>query len=138
MVGVFPDAMWLAGFVDYLNSSEQYARTASKWEGDMVFEILADGPLEENIYVYLDLWHGQCRKGYLFKDLGEVSPAFILSAPYDNFVRVVTGDLDPMQALLTRKLSVKGNMGYLMRNVPVVLEFVKCAKDSTDKVLGGE
>ncbi len=43
---------------DYLNSSETYAKIASKWEGDLVFEIKADGPLTEDHYVHLDLWHG--------------------------------------------------------------------------------
>ncbi len=138
MAGIFPDANWLSGFIDHLNSDPQYAKTASNWEGDMVFAILADGPLENDTYVYLDLWHGKCRSGRILTDADEVSPAYTLSAPYSNFVRVVTGDLDPMQDLLTRKLGVKGNMGYLMRNVPVVLKFVKCAQAATDNVLGVE
>lgn len=61
---------------------------------------------------------------------------FVLTAPFSNFVRVLKGDLDPMQAMLTRKLVVKGNLAYMMRNVPTVLEFVRCAQDVTDKVLG--
>jgi putative sterol carrier protein len=39
-----------------------------------------------------------------------------------------------MQALMTRKLSVHGNMAVLMRNVPTVLEFVRCCREVTDKV----
>ncbi len=59
------------------------------------------------------------------------------SAVY-KFLQGGKGELDPMQAMLTRKLTVKGNMGYMMRNVPTVLEFVKCAKAVTEKVLGDE
>ena len=33
---------------------------------------------------------------------------------------------------LTRKLSVQGNMGLLMRNVPTVLDFVRCAQEVTE------
>jgi hypothetical protein len=41
-----------------------------------------------------------------------------------------------MQAMITRKLQVKGSMPYMMRNVPTVLEFVRCARDVTDNYLG--
>jgi putative sterol carrier protein len=37
-----------------------------------------------------------------------------------------------MQAMLTRKLSVQGNMGLMMRNVPTVLDFVRCAQEVTE------
>jgi len=136
MAGIFPNEEWLQGFKDYLNSNEDYARIASKWEGDLVFEIKADGPLTEDQYVYLDLWHGTCRNASVLSSLEGLDPVFVLTAPFTNFSRVVKGELDPMQAMLTRKLSVKGNMGYMMMNVPTVLEFVKCAKEVTDKVLG--
>ena len=62
-------------------------------------------------------------------------PAFILKAPYNNFMRVLTGELHPMQALMTRKLHVQGNMAVLMRNVPTVLDFVRCARENTDSFL---
>jgi putative sterol carrier protein len=40
-----------------------------------------------------------------------------------------------MQALMTRKLHVKGNLAVLLRNVPVVLDFVRCAQEVTDSVV---
>jgi putative sterol carrier protein len=138
MAGVFPNNEWLQGFAEYLNSNEDYARIAKKWEGDLVFEIKADGPLEADQYVHLDLWHGACRSASVLPSLEGLDPVFILTAPFTNFIKVVKGELDPMQAMLTRKLSVKGNMGYMMRNVPTVLEFVKCAQAVTDKVLGDD
>ena len=136
MAAVFPNQEWLDGFIKYLNSSEDYARVAKSWEGDMIFDIRASGPLKTNVAIYLDLWHGECRSGKIL-DLGDpLDASFILTAPFDNFVRVVKGDLDPMQAMLTRKLTVKGNMAVMLRNVPTVLEFVKSAQEVTDKVLG--
>jgi putative sterol carrier protein len=41
-----------------------------------------------------------------------------------------------MTAMMTRKLKVRGSMTYMMRNVPTVLEFVRCAQDVTDEILG--
>lgn len=136
MAGIFPQSDWLKSLEDYLNSNEKYAQVAKKWEGDLVFEIKADGPIPEDVYVYLDLWHGKCRNSKIMQEGESLDATFVLTAPYSNFVRVLKGDLDPMQAMLTRKLMVKGNLGYMMRNVPTVLEFVRCAQAVTDKVLG--
>ena len=69
------------------------------------------------------------------RDTADKDPVFILRAPYKNFARVVTGELHPMQAMMTRKLQVKGNMAVLMRNVPTVLDFVRCAREVTDSIL---
>lgn len=135
MAGVFPQKDWLDSLVEYLNTSEKYARIAKNWEGDMVFEIKAEFPLKEDVFIYLDLWHGRCRSGKIIPTNGPIKAAFVLSAPYGNFVRVLKGDMDPMQAMMTRKLSVHGNMGYMMRHVPTVLEFVRSAQAVTDQVL---
>jgi len=136
MAGIFPEKDWLDGFSAYLNSSEKYGRIAHKWEGDLVFEILADNVLTDGVNIYLDLWHGKCRGAKILDSSEPLEAAFVLSAPYSNFVRVLKGDLDPMQAMLTRKLVVKGNLGYMMRNVPTVLEFVRSAQAVTEKVIG--
>jgi len=136
MAGIFPSEEWLTDLVDYLNANEGYAKTAKKWEGDLIFDIHPEGALQEHLRVYLDLWHGKCRGGHFIPKGEEQDAKFVLSAPFGNFVRVLQGDLDPMQAMLTRKLKVKGNMAYMMRNVPTVLKFVQCAQDSTVSVLG--
>jgi putative sterol carrier protein len=45
------------------------------------------------------------------------------------------GELNPMQAMMTRKLQVNGSMAYMMRNVPTVLDFVRCCRDVTTEIL---
>jgi putative sterol carrier protein len=132
MTHSFPSPEWLQALKDKLNSDEKYAQTAQKWEGEIVFFIEAGGPIQETMIFYTDLWHGECRDAFTVSDevqLKELAPAFILTAPYQTFVRVLKGQLDPMQAMITRKLKVQGSMGYMMRNVPTVLEFVRCAKE---------
>jgi putative sterol carrier protein len=135
MAAIFPSPEWLEKLVEKLNSDEQYARIARNWEGDMACVLEPGGALKERQIYYLDLWHGKCRKATPLKDLAEVKPAFTLSAPYEQFARIVKGELDPMQAMLTRKLQVQGSMTYMMRNVPTVLDFVRCLKDITTEVL---
>ena len=135
MSAVFPSLEWLQALKEKLNSDEKYAQVAKNWEGDMACVLEADNRLSEKKILYLDLWHGECRDIAELSDVSEKDPAFVLTASYTNFLRVLQGDLDPMQAMLTRKLGVKGNMAVMMRNVPTVLDFVRCAKAVTNEAL---
>jgi len=136
MPGIFPNQEWLDGFVQKLNTDEKYALIAAQWEADMNFVIQPSGALTETVAIYLDLWHGKCRQAYFVLTPEQQRQAvFTLSAPYENMLKVIKGGMDPMQAMLTRKLDVKGNMAVMMRNVPTVLDFVRCAKEITSEIL---
>lgn len=128
----FPSSEWLESLNEKLNTDERYAEVARNWEGDMVVAIQPGGALEREVIYYLDLWHGKCRSAYEVD--GQVPPKAVLNLglPYENGVRLLKGELDAMQALLTRKISVQGNMTLLMRNVPTVLDFVRCCREVTD------
>lgn len=128
----FPTSDWPYRFMDKLNKDAQYGTIAHNWEGDFYFVIEPDESLSEQVVFYFDLWHGKCREALVVQAIGQKKPAFELRAPYRNYVRILKGELHPMQALMTRKLNVKGNMAVLMRNVPTVLDFVRCAREVTD------
>ena len=131
----FPTAEWLETLNKKLNSDEHYAQVAKSWEGDIRFVVDPSGPLTEPVTFYLDLWHGKCRNAYMEADHFDRNVAFVLRAPYDQFVRILKGELDPMQAMMTRKLSVAGSMMVMMRNIPTVLDFVRCCKEVTTSTL---
>lgn len=135
MSSTFPSAEWLKEFEEKLNGDERYGQIAKNWEGDMYFLIEPDGNLKTQTIMYLDLWHGKCRGTEIVADAASHAPAFTLKAGYTNFAKVLKGELDPMQAMLTRKLDVKGNMAVMMRNVPTVLDFVRCAREMTREIL---
>jgi len=126
---------WLPTLKEKLNTDDQYAEIARNWEGDMVCQIDPGGPLESAVIFYLDLWHGKCRDAYEIENVEEIKPALLLIAPYENFKKIISGETEVIQALLTRKISVKGNMALLMRNVPTVLDFVRCCREITDSYL---
>ncbi|UCD98188.1 MAG: SCP2 sterol-binding domain-containing protein [Chloroflexota bacterium] len=123
---------WIQSFQEKLNSDNQYAEIAKNWEGDVLLIVNPGGPVEERISIYLDLWHGSCREAFYVLDGFDKEPAFSLNGEYEDYLRILKGKLHPMQAMLTRKLSVRGNMGLLMRNVPTVLDFVRCAQEITE------
>jgi putative sterol carrier protein len=101
-----------------------------------MFFIEPDDLLAEPLVIYLDLWHGKCRSAAILEDSSELSPTFSLRGPYHHFVRILIGEWQTMQALLTRKLKLQGNMAYMVRNVPTVLEFVRCCQEITTTYWG--
>jgi putative sterol carrier protein len=131
-MALFPSPEWLTGLMEKLNSDQRYAQIARNWEGDMLVLIEAGGNLSQPVSYYLDLWHGKCRDAFVMDDSKQIKPVFTLRAPYENYIRLLKGELDPMQAMLTRKLSLHGNMTVMMRNVPTVLDFVRCCREITD------
>jgi putative sterol carrier protein len=136
MFAVFPSEEWLKGLETKLNSDEKYKDIAKDWEGDLFFNIEPTGNLKEPLTFYLDLWHGTCRKAdYKPEASAYPKPAFTLTASYDNITAVLTGKLNPMTAMMTMKLKVSGSMGYMMRNVPTVLDFVRCAQEVTKEIM---
>jgi len=65
--------------------------------------------MERKIYVIV-LWHGKCRGVAELKDVLEKIATFVMTTTYDNIKRIMTGKLDPMQPMMTRKLMVQGNL----------------------------
>ncbi len=136
MAAIFPSAEWLKGLEDKLNSDERYGEIAKNWEGDLFFFIEPEGNLNEQLTFYLELWHGRCRKvDYQPRPETYPNPTFILTASYDNITAILSGKMNPMTAMMTSKLKVKGSMGYMMRNVPTVLDFVRCAQEVTKEIM---
>lgn len=135
MTVYFPSPEWITMLDEKLNLDERYAAVAKNWEGDICFVIEPGGAVKEKILYYFDLWHGKCRKAEIWDKLPDALPHYVLTGNYEHIARIMKGELDPMQALMTRKLQVHGSMAYMMRNVPVVLDFVRCAREVTTEVL---
>ncbi len=131
MAPEFPSLEWLQVLQEKLNHDDHYAEVAKNWEGDIVMIVDPQGKVTEQQNFYFDLWHGKCRHVEMNIDLDAQKPAFSLRAPFENYTAILTGKIDPMAALMTNKLHVKGSLAYMMRNVPTVLDFVRCAKEVT-------
>jgi len=136
MTAIFPSEEWLKGLEARLNTDERYNGIAKNWEGDLLFNIEPEGNLKEQLTFYIDLWHGKCRKvEYKPQMDSHPTPVFTLTASYNNITAVLTSKLNPMTAMMTSKLKVKGSMGYMMRNVPTVLDFVRVAQEVTKEIM---
>ena len=117
---------WADAAMQELNSSQTYKEVAKNWEGDMYVIIEPDASFKNRIIGYFDLWHGECRSASAIKDETEESPQYRISGPYTVMKQLLEKKLDPVKAMMTGKLKVKGNMGQIMRMPRAALEFTNC------------
>src|SRR5512140_3024700 len=100
----FGSPEWVQSLHDELNRSAAYADAAKDWEGDFYFVVEPEGPLTDTKYIYMDLWHGKSRAAQLVENPQEKKPGFVMSGKYGKWKKVVTAQLDPIQALMTGQL----------------------------------
>jgi putative sterol carrier protein len=125
----FATPAWAAALQDAINASPTYREAARVWEGDFWFIVEPDGggAAQERVLIYVDLWHGACRLCEIAADESLRTPEFRISAERKNWRRVVERQIDPIRALMTGSLKLKGNMAKVMRNVKAAQELVLCA-----------
>jgi len=126
----FPSPEWLVEFQDVVNSSAEYADAAATWEGDLVFvyEKEPDKGVPDDVYAWLDLWHGKCRDAAILD--GPLDPRakgakFTITAPYSRWKSVMKKEIAPVKAMMMGKLKVKGDL-------PTIVRYVKASNILTD------
>jgi putative sterol carrier protein len=126
----FPSADWFDEYVKRVNGSPEYREAAATWEGDVayVFEPEPDKGVPEEIWAWLDLWHGTCRdhKYGLTAEEG-LRSRFIIRAPYTRWKEVITKELDPIKGMMQGKLKLKGDLPTIIRYVKAANELVNLA-----------
>ena len=124
---VFASQAWFEAFEAQINASAEYRAFASDWEGDIAFRVLAepDRGVPEDLWGYLDLWHGACRGGRAIVSADGEAAAYTLTAPYSRWKDVVQGELDPIKAMMQGKLRVRGDLPTIVRYVKAANELVR-------------
>jgi putative sterol carrier protein len=128
MSGPIPFATdaWIKRLGDECNKSEAYREAAKNWEGDLYVVIEPEGRLQERVYMYLDLYHGQCRRAFVPEDYTTITPEFYISGPVSVWKAIAEKKLDPIKALFTRQITLRGNMAKVLKNAKAANELVNC------------
>jgi putative sterol carrier protein len=123
----FPSEEWMQELVGLINRSEEYAVAAAEWEGDVAFRITAepDKGVPEDIWVYLDLWHGACRGGGVIDAASAAAARYTITAPYSRWKDVLQEELDPIKGMMQGKLRVQGDLPTIVRQVRAATELVR-------------
>ncbi|WNG16908.1 hypothetical protein [Cystobacter fuscus] len=132
-MATFPSKEWCEEAVRLLNADPERSLAARGWQGDIgvivdaepgrlarafVVHVVPRGTLIESLRVLDDP-----------DDLDELEPAYLARAPYTVWKQLLQGSLDPVEAVLRRRISVKGDLQQLIER----LRF----KGIADRVLSG-
>lgn len=121
---------WLDAYVKTLNANKAYEEAAATWEGDFLFIVSADpaAGIKQEVVMWMDLWHGKCRGYQMVPNRQTKKAAFIYEGPLANWKEIIEGRLDPIKALLTRKMSLTGDRAAVMRATRAAKELVRTAQ----------
>ncbi|HOU24158.1 MAG TPA: SCP2 sterol-binding domain-containing protein [Anaerolineae bacterium] len=122
----FASDEWVQALKQAINSSPAYAEAAKTWEGDFYFIVEPSGPVAQELVMYMDLWHGECREAQTYPDRSAKQPAFVISAPLPVWRKVIDKKLDPIQGMMTRQIKLQGDMVKIMKAVKAAKELVEC------------
>jgi len=121
----FPSDEWIKAFKEELNKNENYERYAKTWEGDFLF--IVNSGLDKEYVFYVDLYHGKCRDAYMVESRESKQAAYTFEGSYENWKKLISGKMDPIQALVTGSFKLKGDMGKVLRYTAAASELIKTA-----------
>jgi putative sterol carrier protein len=122
----FATDAWIKRLADECNKSALYRTAARNLEGDVYFVVEAEGRLKNNVYMYMHLCRGQCSNAYVPDDHTALNPELWISGPVSAWKEITEKNIDPLKALLTRKLSVKGSMAKVVRHSKAAQALMSC------------
>lgn len=115
----FPSFEYCEIYKKKINESEEYAKAAAEWEGDLMFIIEGEGDLLEEgdrFILYLDLWHGKCRDIQLMLDEDEKPDvAFKIRGSESVWRSISEEGTNAINLIMTNQLTAEGDMNKLMR-----------------------
>ena len=124
----FPSDQWIKAAMTEVNRSSAYKQAAKGWEGDLIFVVTAVPDERQEVKLYMDLWHGECRDAYEVTAAADQKSEFTIAAPLPVWRKVLEGNLDPIRGLMSRQLKMKGNMMKVMKAPKAAVELVNsCA-----------
>ena len=126
----FPTDEWIKTAMEKVNASEAYQKAAKVWEGDLVFVVTAVPDERQTVYLYMDLWHGECRDAY--ETTADKPSEFTITAPVAVWRKVLEGNLDPIRGIVSRQLKLTGSLPKIMKSPKAATELVNaCATIDT-------
>ncbi len=126
----FPSAEWAADFKKAIDQSQAYRQAASSWTYGAVALVVKANPaigVPEEIGLWLDLASGICREAKIVSGPEAEKAPFCIRGHYTQWKSVLRKELDPIKAMMQKKLELKGLMTVIVKHVNASKELVECA-----------
>jgi putative sterol carrier protein len=117
----FPSKEWLDEAVRLTNEDPECAVAGKGWKGDFGAVVDAEpGKLNKPFVVHIV--PGECRieKARVLADpddLDEFEPVYLARAPYSVWKQLLKGTLDPVEAVLKRRITMRGDLQPLIERM---------------------
>jgi putative sterol carrier protein len=134
----FPSPEWAAAFKTAIDSSPAYKEAGATWtHGPVALVVKADPQLgvAEDIGVWLDLDRGICREVKVVSRAEAEKAPFCIAGDYARWKSVIKKELDPIKAMMQKKLELKGQMTTIVKYVNASKELVEAATRVPTKFL---
>lgn len=126
----FPSDEWAQKFKDAINDSGPYRAAAVAWiHGAVALVVKADPALglPEPVGIWLDLDRGVCKEVRVVSDEEAARAPFCISGEYGRWKLVMNRQLDPIKAMMQKKLELRGQMTIIVKFVNASKELVECS-----------
>lgn len=128
---------WVGAWEKLLKADPIYKSVAlPDWEGAVVLHVLKnpDFGVDQDIYVYLDLWHQECRSiRHVPAEFGKQG-AFVITGTIDRWMAVGRKQLDVVKGMMQGKLKLKGNLPAIVRAIKPAMRIVETSAEVGGKM----
>jgi putative sterol carrier protein len=123
----FATDAWIKRLADECNNSPIYRDAAKNFDGDVYFVVEAEGRLKQTVYMYMHLCGGRCNQAFVPVDHTALDPELWICGPVSAWKEVAEKNIDPLKALLMRKLTLKGSMSKVIRHSKAAEALMHCS-----------
>jgi putative sterol carrier protein len=99
---------WASEFEKKVQTDDRYKVVAKTWEGSvtLVFKADPEAELDEDRFIFMDLWHGECRSVKIVPcEIGRKGD-YVLEAKYQRWKRVMKKELNVVKEIATNNLKL--------------------------------
>ena len=113
-----------------MQGSAAYKQAAASWTFGPVALLTKADPaigLPDDIGLWLDIERGNCSDVRVVPKAEAEKAPFCISGEYARWKSVLKKELDPIKAMMQKKLELKGQMTTIVKYVNASKELVECA-----------
>jgi putative sterol carrier protein len=120
-MATFPSKEWCEEAVRLVNEDPERSLAAQGWQGEIGVIVDAEpGKLARPFVAHVVPRNARIEKLRVLEDpddLDELEPAYLARAPYSVWKQLLQGSLDPVEAVLRRRIAVKGDLQQLIERL---------------------
>lgn len=120
-MATFPSKEWCDEAMRLVNEDPERALAARGWLGEIGIIVDAEpGKLARPFVVHVVPRDARIETLRVLEDpddLDELEPAYLARAPYSVWKELLRGSLDPVEAVLRRRIAVKGDLQQLIERL---------------------